>query len=374
MPQDRLAQPADLPDCYPGLMLAALLLLAGAAPSLAASFGLSAPMTSAPGLVVSLSAPALPASALSPTITLTPSLAPLAAPSIAALPLAQAAQPGAQASNLGNAGAPKASVAASKGRVILVQDFSSSLLGNSRTVAVYLPPGYDASHARYPVLYAQDGQNLFDPNTAYGGVDWGLAETCDRRIAAGEMAPAIIVAPYNTDQRMSEYSPVPDPQYGGGRGDLYGRFLAEELKPWIDARLRTRPEPAQTAIMGSSLGGLISLHLALTRPDVFSRAGIVSPSLWWADEDILRRAAFDAMPSPRPRIWADMGTREGDAPAEQAKNVERLQALGATLAGRGWTSGADLSTRVFDGAGHNESSWRARVGLVLKFLFPPDPR
>jgi predicted alpha/beta superfamily hydrolase len=339
--------------------------LVGSGPVAAPS--LSAPMVGVPALPASAMRPALaaavPAAGLSPAEPASlPALAAAAAsgPSLAArAPAAGAAAP--------NAGAPVPPRGG--GRVVIVEDFQSAILGNTRSVAVYLPPGYDASSGRYPVLYAQDGQNLFDPKTAFGGVDWGLGETCDRLIAAGEMAPAIIVAPYNTGDRMEEYTPVRDEsEHAGGRGDLYGRFLAEELKPWIDARLRTRTGAADTAIMGSSLGGLISLHLALTRPEVFGRAGVVSPSLWWADREIIARAASMSLPSPRPRLWLDIGGAEGE------RHVRDTRALAGVLMARGWRPGGDLAGRVYDGAGHDEGAWRARAAEILRFLFPPERR
>lgn len=257
------------------------------------------------------------------------------------------------------------------GRVRIIRDFDSRILGNRRDVAVYFPPGYEEGSARYPVLYVQDGQNIFDPATAYGGTDWGLAQTCDRLIKAGEMAPVIIVAPYNTSGRAGEYTPVPDAGYGGGNGDAYGRFLSDELKPFVDANLRTRPEAESTAIMGSSLGGLISLHLAFTRPEVFSRAAALSPSLWWAEGYMARWTRRSRLPEPRPRLWIDMGTKEGDEPSDHESNVQGLRAFGAALSERGWRIGAGFSVREIAGGAHNESAWRARAADVLKFLFPP---
>ncbi len=259
------------------------------------------------------------------------------------------------------------------GRVRLFRNFNSRILGNRRDIAVYLPPGYDEETARYPVLYMQDGQNAFDPATAYAGVDWGLAQTCDRLIAAGEMEPVIIVAPYNTPGRLDEYTPVADAGDGGGNGDAYGRFLSDELKPFVDAELRTRPEASQTAIMGASLGGLISLHLALTRSDVFSRAAALSPSLWWAQGRMARWTRRASLPEPRPRLWVDMGTEEGGGPDARRSSLETLRAFSAVLRKRGWQTGVGLEVREIEGAEHNERSWGARAAEVLKFLFPPVP-
>lgn len=187
------------------------------------------------------------------------------------------------------------------------------------------------------------------------------------------MASVIIVAPYNTPARISEYTPVADAEYGGGSADAYGRFLSDELKPFIDSRLRTLTGPEDTAVMGSSLGGLISLHLALTRPDLFSRAAALSPSLWWADGYMARWVRGAALPATRPGLWVDMGTEEGDGSEAHAGNVSRLRAFDAVLRERGW-SGADIETRVIAGAGHNERAWRDRAAVVLSFLFPPVTR
>lgn len=247
------------------------------------------------------------------------------------------------------------------------QDQSGRVRPFAPRVSVYLPPGYDASTERYPVIYAQDGQNLFDPARAFGGTAWDLARTCDRLIAAGEMAPVIIVAVDNSPARMDEYTPVPDAEHGGGRADDYGRYLAEELKPLVDARLRTKAGPEDTALLGSSLGGLVSLHLALTRPDVFSRAAALSPSLWWAEGELMRRPLGRA----RPRLWLDMGTREGSSPLAWRQNVDDLRTMARRLEASGWKPGEDLTALVFDGAAHHEAAWRDRAAEVLKFLFPP---
>jgi predicted alpha/beta superfamily hydrolase len=255
------------------------------------------------------------------------------------------------------------------GDVRLLKDFPSRIMGNSRSVAVYLPPGYESSGRRYPVLYMHDGQNLFDPSTAFGGVEWRMDETLERLIRSGELPGVIVVGVYNTSDRDSEYTPVPDPEYGGGRGDLYGEFLVSELKPFVDASLRTLPDAEHTAVMGSSLGGLISLHLGLTRPDVFSKVAAISPSLWWSEREMLRRLKNNRFPKPKPRIWADMGTLEGGGPEEARQAVEDLKQLGRSLRSRGWSKGRDLAVLEVEGGRHNERDWGLRAAAILKFLF-----
>jgi predicted alpha/beta superfamily hydrolase len=302
------------------------------------------------GAAAAVHAPSIQAPVLSPALSLqAPSLvAPLAAPSAPVF------------------SGPLRAGPTTRPAIRFIRDFHSDALGNSRAIAVFLPPGYETSNERYPVLYVQDGQNLFDA-VAEQGRSWGLDETCERLMRAGELPPFIVVGVYNSPDRIPEYTPVRDPGYGGGRGNLYGKFLIDELKPFIDANWRTRPGPESTALMGSSLGGLISLHVGLGRPDVFSRVGALSPSLWWADEELTRR--LDAQPAAqsRARVWLDMGTREGDDPG---RRVEETRTLGAVLQARGWRPGDDLAVRVIDGAGHDENAWRARVAEVLKFLFP----
>jgi predicted alpha/beta superfamily hydrolase len=331
-------------------------------PALAAPGGLGA---QAGGLLLS---PAVAASGLGlvlpSALSLTPALA--AAPAVALTPAAL---------NAAVVAAPAIPdrVQVPAGRVRMIRDFDSRILGNRRDVAIYLPPGYGETNARYPVLYMQDGQNVFDPATAYGGSDWRLAQTLDRLIASGEMEPVIVIAAYNTPGRIGEYTPVADAGYGGGGGDAYGRFLSDELKPFVDANLRTRPGAENTAVMGSSLGGLISLHLAFTRPDIFSRAAALSPSLWWAEGHMTRWTRRSPLPEPRPRLWIDMGTEEGETAADHASNIEGLRAFNAALHERGWRAGAGLEAREIESAGHNEAAWRDRAAAVLKFIFPRAP-
>ncbi|MBC7806089.1 MAG: alpha/beta hydrolase, partial [Akkermansiaceae bacterium] len=153
-------------------------------------------------------------------------------------------------------------------------------------------------------------------------------------------------------------------QVGGG-ADAYGKWMAETLKPTIDRAFRTKRDAANTAIGGSSLGGLFSLRQSLTAPTVWGKAAVLSPSVWWADRSILQTVS--GAPKKPVRLWVDIGTAED----KEGRAVKDTQALRDALLKRGWKSGIDLAYKEIPGAGHNEPAWAARFGEVLVFLFPP---
>ena len=250
--------------------------------------------------------------------------------------------------------------------------FHSQFLTNDRDVLVYLPPNYNSSNARYPVLYLHDGQNLFDGATSFiAGQEWRVDETVETLIAARKIEPLIIVGVYNAgSERVNEYTPAEDPKYKtGGKADLYGRMLVEELKPFIDRTYRTRRSAKHTGLGGSSLGGLVSLYLGLKYPNVFGRVAVLSPSVWFANQHIL---GFVEKLSKKPAVlvWLDVGTNEGRDPAEVQQTVNGARLLRTTLLKKGWKPGRDLSYLEAEGAQHNEAAWSLRVEPVLKFLFP----
>jgi len=251
-----------------------------------------------------------------------------------------------------------------RGRVESIDAFASKILDNTRNITVYLPPGYDERpERRYPVLYMQDGQNLYDPRIAFGGNPWRLDEAADAAIGNRGAEPMIIVGIDNMgEKRADEYTPTRLEDKGvGGRADDYGRMLAEELKPVIDAAYRTIPDPQHTAIGGSSLGGLLSIYLVLKRPDVFGRAAVMSPSVWWDKRMILREVdAFRG--DSRPRLWVDIGAKEGREAHADARSLDRV------LVANGWNH-TNYRFHEEKKGDHSERSWAYRAPMMLEFLF-----
>ena len=248
-------------------------------------------------------------------------------------------------------------------------EFRSERLGNSRTIFIWLPPDYDQSDARYPVLYLQDGQNLFDRATAAFGHEWEVDETATELIEKNEIRPLIIVGIGNTADRIDEYTMTFDAKRNaGGAGRLYLSFLTDELKPWIDHKYRTAVSRQSTWVGGSSLGGLISLHACLQRSDVFSGCLAFSPSLAWDREQI-----FAAVSEPHrwphdTKLWLSMGTLEGGTAESQAANTGRTARLAKLLEAQGLRPDVDLWYRSCESASHDEASWAKQFPAALKAL------
>lgn len=243
--------------------------------------------------------------------------------------------------------------------------FRSKHLGPERDIIIFLPRGYQIQTSRrYPVLYLQDGQNLFDAATSFAGIEWGVDETTTKLIAAGKIEPLIVVGIYNTgDHRINEYTPTENSQGQGGLLHLYARFLTEELKPFVDAHYRTRPGPHDSGLGGSSLGALAALVIGLDRPDVFGKLALLSPSVWWGGRAVLDLVGkLDARPDLR--IWLDIGTAEGRG------TLADVRLLRDALTAGGWRLRHDLRYFEARGGKHNEAAWARRVAPMLRWLFP----
>lgn len=252
------------------------------------------------------------------------------------------------------------------------RNFYSKHLDDTRTIMVYLPPGYNDEDNHYPVLYLHDGQNVFDASTSYGGVEWRVDETAEKLIGEGRIKKIIMVGIYNDRDRNAEYTHTYDPSEGtGGKVENYGNFIVNELKPFIDSSYRTINKAEETAIMGSSLGGLCSLYLSWKYRKVFSLAGVISPSLWWDDRDIIRQIKEEENFTGPEKIWLDAGTLEGgDEDSDGLGDmVEDARGLGEILLDKGYELNKNLFYLEAEGADHSERAWSGRVEQILLALF-----
>jgi pullulanase len=245
--------------------------------------------------------------------------------------------------------------------------FTPRVLGTPRNVYAHLPPGYDDpanAGKTYPVLYALDGQNMFDPSRSFSGVVWGLDVASDAHAAAG-MSPFICVAIDNTPARIDEYTPVADPQYGGGKLEEFASFLFGELKPAMDVLYRTKPGPDDTCVLGSSLGGIATYYMGFKHPDQTRVIGAISPSFWWDNQCALAMTQATKPAPPLTRLRVDIGTNEGSDPQT---TLDQTRSVAAVLAGMGF--GNNFDYEEYAGASHDETSWAARLPDILAFLFP----
>jgi predicted alpha/beta superfamily hydrolase len=222
-----------------------------------------------------------------------------------------------------------------------------------RRVFVWRPPGYDPGRT-YPVLYMHDGHNILDPATASFGADWQVDEVATGLIAAGRIEPLLIVGAECTPDRKEEYGDTE-------AGRAYLRFLVEDLKPLVDGRYPTRPGREATAVMGSSMGGLISFLALYRHGDVFGGAGCLSPAF---PGGLLRRVAASAWPRHAFRLYLDNGGVGLEA--ELQPGLDRMLAI---LEAKGFRRGENLDVVIDPAAEHFEDAWAARVWRPLEFLF-----
>jgi predicted alpha/beta superfamily hydrolase len=247
-----------------------------------------------------------------------------------------------------------------------------------RHVDVWLPPGYAQGSARLPVIYMHDGQNLFNPSLSYTGVDWGVADAVARWMEQCGAPGAIVVGVWNTPNRMREYMPQKPWEaskamklkakftgaFGGGpSSDSYLSFLVDELKPWIDARYRTLTGPQHTSLMGSSMGGLISLYGLTEYPQVFGGAGCLSTHWPIGGRGLIKAMSARLPKAGAHRIYFDYGTAGLDAKYEPFQLF-----MDQFMVKAGYQAGVDWTTRRAEGAEHNEAAWRARIDWPVQFL------
>ena len=253
------------------------------------------------------------------------------------------------------------------GRLRTLRRVRSAWLGNTRDVFVLLPASYEAAEAprRYPVVYMHDGQNLFLDDLSYAGA-WHVERAAD--LAAGRGGEAIVVGVPNAgERRLDEYGPFHEPSVRmGGHANAYLAYLLEVVKPLVDRRFRTRPEPEHTIVAGSSMGGLVSLYAFFNAPHKFGGCGALSPALWFGERAIF--GWLERAPRVHGRIYFDVGTAEGRSTLHDARRLRDL------LFDKGYIQGHDLKYVEEPGAQHEERAWGRRLEHALPFLLGlPDP-
>jgi enterochelin esterase-like enzyme len=253
-----------------------------------------------------------------------------------------------------------------------VQQFYSRIFRNTRYVRVWLPPGYDDApnqNKHYPVLYLNDGQNLFESSTAFGGVEWQVDDTAERLIRESTVPPLIIVGIDNTGKdRIREYMPHRSlhPRMLRVQGHHYPDFLTKEIMPFIQSSYRVATGPENTGLGGSSLGALIALYTAIARPGLIGHLLLESPSLWASNRQLTKE-------SRTVRIWPERiflaaGTAEAGTPERSRTVVDDVRELAAIIR-RAVLSEKRLRVVIAEDAGHTESAWAARFPEALQFLF-----
>jgi predicted alpha/beta superfamily hydrolase len=253
-----------------------------------------------------------------------------------------------------------------------IHEFRSRLFRNTRFLRVWVPPGYDDAQNqayRYPAFYLNDGQNLFESSTAFGGVEWQVDEAADRLIREAAIPPMIVVGIDNTGKdRMREYMPhrSMQPMRLRVQGHHYPDFLMKEVMPFVERSYRIATGPENTGLGGSSLGALIALYTAIARPGVIGHLLLESPSLWVSNRQVIKE-------SRKVRVWPERiflaaGTAEAGDAMRSRTVVDDVREL-AAIVRRAVLSEKRLRLMIAEGAGHNEGAWAARFPGALQFLF-----
>ena len=239
------------------------------------------------------------------------------------------------------------------GNVEFHREIYSQIMDTKRDFFVWLPPGYGENVSRrYPVLYMHDGQNLIDPKTAYAGKDWQVDETLTRLIKEYKIKEIIVVGIYNNENRLDEYS---DNEIGA----KYRKFMIKELKPFVDSKYRTLTDNNNTAIMGSSMGGLVSFIAAWKHPEIFGMAGCMSSSFYYNDEKVFKMIDEYSGPKKHVKFYIDHGE----------DGLIRGQRMFCKLTQLGYVIGTDVDYFYARGAEHNETEWAKRLERPLIFFF-----
>ena len=257
----------------------------------------------------------------------------------------------------------------SQGSYTYLRNMYSPQLKNSRDLVIYLPPSYieNGLRPKYTTLVMHDGQNLFNASTAFGGVAWKCQDALNGEIVSGGMEEIVVVGVYNTADRMAEYTYSVDPQYGGGKGDIYLDFLRDTVLPKVKAYgFPISTETSQLGILGSSLGGLISCYAGWTRPSEYGRSGCMSSSFWWNNQDFTNVVMTQHQIPAQETFYLDSGDSgdSGDGMLQTITVRDHMQKDGFSI-------NKNLFYYLDKGASHNEYYWGQRFWIPMTKLFPP---
>ncbi|HEY0092480.1 MAG TPA: alpha/beta hydrolase-fold protein [Flavobacterium sp.] len=244
---------------------------------------------------------------------------------------------------------------------IMDNAFYMPQLDRYRKIWIYLPPDYSTSTKNYPVLYMQDGQNLFDDATSFAG-EWNVDETLNTLHALGDFGAIVIAIENGGALRLDEYSPWNNPSYGGGEGDLYMQFVAETLKPYADANFRTRPEPQFNALIGSSMGALISAYGGAKNPAAFGKIVLFSPAFWFALPELNNYISTSPNDLSNLRLYFVAGQNESTS------MVDDLTAVKNSFLGKG-VDASNVFTKIDSWGTHTEGYWSGEFAAAYQWLF-----
>lgn len=244
---------------------------------------------------------------------------------------------------------------------VLSENFSIPQLNTTRKIWIYFPPDYSNSNKRYPVIYMQDAQNLFNEATSFSG-EWKVDETLNQLFKDGKPTAIVVGIENGGAERIDEYSPWKNEKYGGGKGDAYTEFLAKTLKPYIDKTYRTLPQAKNTALIGSSMGGLISFYAGLKYPDQFGKLGIFSPSFWFDFKDLNFFLNKNVKKLKSTQFYFLSGTKESE------DMVSDIQKIIPILLKKGVPK-TNIRTKFDEDGTHSETYWSREFGAAYLWLF-----
>lgn len=244
---------------------------------------------------------------------------------------------------------------------IISENFEIPQLNTARKIWLYLPPDYHQTRKKYPVIYMHDGQNLFDDFTSFSG-EWSVDETMNAIYSESGQSAIVVGIDNGSGERLNEYSPWGNPKYKTtGKGDLYVDFIVSTLKPYIDRTYRTQTQASNTIMMGSSMGGLISLYAAVKYPNKFGRAGIFSPAFWFSSKNLKEYLNRNKNNLKQSKFYFVAGKKEDESMVPEIKAIDSLL-LKRKIPEK------NIIVKIDEDGTHSEAYWKRELRQALLWL------